>query len=552
MRHLFLCLFLLTLTNVSIGQLELCTDAELSPTAITIFPSSQTLTIDPSWTSDTDYIPPTVPAGAVTVAYWSFTVNVSGYYTIEFETPAVNTILTDVSIGLSDNSGGSACPMDASLTEVYAGLLMTGTPASGGCSFLTMGTTYTLAFAVGQGNEGDVDVTISSSVGATNDDCATTALDISATAASGVDGTTNCATPDAIDFCALASEDHVVYYTYTVDAGITGNRDVRFTFTTNTNTSGTAASGLFFGLFTDCVGTAYTNNPIVGDDPCDPLSGTVTYECVEPGTTLTIAVGSQATEEGDFNILITEDASGVAVNDDCANASILPAGPSCTDISGNGDNTDGCPEISDLGSSCSFSSDLVVWYELTLPSGATGIDFSALSAGAQMALFENDCPTLTLINDCFTGDTGFTGLTDGGTYLLAVSQTFGAEGPVTFTWVPIAIPTNDDCDLATNPDILLETNGTTGCADHEFNTCGVTNTIDDHQVFYIYSNTSGSTVDLEITIEGDVSNGNPASQVSITALAADCSAFTGFYQGALTNSEWCDILGSRNADLAVY
>ena len=407
----------------------------------------------------------------------------------------------------------------------------------------TANTTYYIGVASGNGVDGTFDLTVIGQNPPVNDACAS-AIDVSGTAAFGVDGTTSCATLEANDFCTAASEDHVVYYTYTVDAAITGNRDVTFTFTTNTNTSGTAATGLFFGLFEDCVGTTYVNTPDLVDDPCDALIGTVTYECVEPGTVLTIAVGSEDLTEGDFNIMIVEDDTNVAVNDACENPTVLASGPSCTDIAGAGDNTNGCPEVSDLGSSCIFSSDLVVWYELTLPAGATGIDFSDLSVGAQLALFENDCPTLTLVENCFTIDTEFTSLIDGGTYLLAVSQTFINEGVVTFTWSPQAIPTNDDCSLATNPDIILETAGTTGCADFDFASCLITDAAADHQVFYTYTNTSGSTVDLEITIEGDAINGNAATQVSITALDNDCTAFTGFYPGPLTDSEWCDILGA--------
>jgi len=805
MRSLILSFIFLAITTLSYGQAsELCATAEGAPAMLAPAPSAATtLTIDPAWTANVDgYTPPNF-AGPYTVGYWSFQVNASGYYNINIETPGVNTIVGDLSVALSNNSMGSACPMDASLTEIFSGIPpMMGAPETATCTFFTMGTVYTVALAVANGNEGDVTITLTNAApgstnedcsgasllppgtmttvgnnscsdglvwysytvvnggnvsisvsnaggpnsittpvitqtitaplgcgspdegvtswtclpigtvilfeagddtapieqgdfnidivddltgipnetcadvsatavptcetttltdmatnnttmgacpeaidfdgcgvfnteatvwfafttdglaqtvdievltggagsisGATfvlidgasgcpvgpttvagcqttgslldqavspnttyyiavatnamgtdgtftlnvtpenppaNDDCAMGAIDISSTAATGVNGTTGCASPDVNDFCAVASEDHVVYYTYTVDAGITGNRDVTFAFTANTLTTGTAATGLFFGLFEDCAGTPYTNTPNPGDDPCDALTGTVTYECVEPGTTLTIAVGSADMNEGDFRITITEDNTNVAMNDACANPIALMMGASCTDIDEATDNTNGCPEVSNLGSTCTFSSDLVVWYELTLPAGATGIDFSNLSAGAQLGLFQNDCPTLTIVDDCFTGDTEFMGLIDGGTYLLAVSQTMANEGPVTFTWSPQAIPTNDDCDLGTNPSILSVTNGTTGCADYEVNTCTINDPNNDHQVFYTYTNTTGSNVDLEITVAADGSNGNAATQVSITALEDDCTTFTGFYPAPQSNSEWCDILG---------
>ncbi|MEM9544812.1 MAG: gliding motility-associated C-terminal domain-containing protein [Bacteroidota bacterium] len=422
--------------------------------------------------------------------------------------------------------------------------------AIGGCQtgmmldqVVTPNTTYYIAVATSAGGtDGTFTLTVTPEDPPANDDCTLGAEDITASAATGVDGTTACATSDINDFCAAASEDHVVYYTYTVDASILGNRDVTFTFTTNTNTTGTAATGLFFGLFEDCMGTAVMNTPNPGEDPCDALTGTVTYECVQPATTFTIAVGSEDMTEGDFNIQITESDLNVAINDLCDAPTPLMPGQSCVDIDEATDNTNGCPEVSDLGSTCSFSSDLVVWYSLMLPADATGIDFTDLSAGAQMALFQNDCPTLTIVDDCFTGNIKFTGLTGGNTYLLAVSQTLANEGPVTFTWSPQAIPTNDDCDLGTNPDILLETNGTTGCATYDFNTCSIADPVIDHQVFYTYTNTMGANVDLEITIEQDMTNSNPATQVSITVLDDNCAAFTFFYP-TQAESEWCDILG---------
>ncbi|MEM9546057.1 MAG: SdrD B-like domain-containing protein [Bacteroidota bacterium] len=107
----------------------------------------------------------------------------------------------------------------------------------------------------------------------------------------------------------------------------------------------------------------------------------------------------------------------------------------------------------------------------------------------------------------------------------------------------VQAPSNDNCS-SNNPDILLATSGTTSYADYDVNTCDINDPSNDHQVFYEYVNLTGSNVDLEITLDPNSANGNPASQVSITALQDNCSVFIGFYNGELSNSEWCEVLGS--------
>ncbi|MFT4535298.1 MAG: hypothetical protein ACI9P5_002664, partial [Saprospiraceae bacterium] len=769
MRSLILSLLFVAISVVSYGQDELCLTAEGAPTPLSVFPATQVISIDPLWINDVEYIPPTVPAGALSVAYWSFTVSSSGYYNLDFQTTAGSTIVTDVSIGLSDNSAGSACPMDASVDELYAGLLMIGSTEPGGCTFLSTATTYTMAFAVAQGSEGEVEVSITSATGATNATCATAspmtiigsnpgnndcssglvwysytvvnggtvsltpnvsitgtdisnpvitqtsidgcstfqmdfdwtcipvatvinfqvgddtapieqgnftvdivdvvtgvpnelctdvagapqaltsctplnlaavdnttvgacaelinyggcgvfnteatvwyafttdadiqtldilitstgiglphfvlieddgtngcssapvigcnttgsvvgqiatasttyyigvasgnggdgefdltvtgqnppandgcamAQDISTTsgtpAALGVDGTTTCATPDANDFCTTVSEDHVVYYEYTVDPAILTNRDVIINIVGNAG-GGNAATNMIFGLFEDCVGTAYMN-PVFSGDECDALLGAVTYKCVEPGTVLTIAVGSPNGGEGDFTITITEDATMLAVNDACVGATGLSVGMACVPTLETVPNNGGCPEMDDLGTACLFSSDKTVWHTITLPAGADEIEFSALGTDVQLALFENTCIPLTLLGgDCFTTDMTFAGLTPGGTYLLAASLAGAIEGDMTFTWTPIIPIANDDCDLVNNPALTDGTSvdGTTGCADSDLDFCTIGT--DGHDVFYTYTNPSATaTTNITITINGNTATtGTAATEVSV-------------------------------------
>jgi len=792
MRSLILSLLFATISTFSFAQFELCTDAELAPVNLVLAPSvATTLTINPTWTTNVDlYTPPNFP-GPYTVAYWSFTVDANGYYNINVETPVVNQILTDLSVALSDNSLGSACPVDASLSEIYSGIPpLVGAPDNVTCTFFTAGTIYTIALAVASGNEGDVIISVADGVGATNedcagassptadgdignnscsdglvwysytvinggsvtvgtsiastgneisapvltqtsidncvtfqatttwtclapgtvinmeigdatapieqgdfviditdlatgipnelctdaipqaliscvplnlaaidnttigacqelidyggcgvfnaeatvwyafttdadvqtlditiipiggtgiglphfvlieddgtngcnsvpvigcnttgstvgqgatgsttyyigvasgnatdgtfdltvtgqnpptnDDCATGALDISLGTADpadmGVNGTTSCATPDANDFCALVSEDHVVYYEYTVDPAILTNRDVIITIQGDAM-NGNAATSAIFGLFTDCLGTAYMN-PAFSGDACDALTSAVTYKCVEPGTVLTIAVGSANGGEGDFTITVTEDDTNVAVNDACADATGLSVGMACVATVETVPNNGGCPEVNDLTTTCLYSSDKTVWHTITLPAGADELEFTDLGTDVQLALFENMCIPLTLLGgDCFTGDMTFTGLTAGGTYLLAASLAGAIEGDMTFTWTPIIPISNDDCDAINNPALTDATSvdGTTGCADSDLDFCTIGT--DGHDVFYTYTNNTGANTNITITINGNTSTtGTEAMDVSV-----------GIYEDCLTTmyaANECNTLGT--------
>ncbi|MGK0313936.1 MAG: gliding motility-associated-like protein [Saprospiraceae bacterium] len=441
----------------------------------------------------------------------------------------------DVSPGFSFVviDGTAGCPVGAA---TLAGCQITGSLVG---QVVLPNTTYYIAVATNAGGtDGTFLLTVTPQNPPTNDDCTTGALDISLASANpanvGVSGTTTCATPDANDFCTTVSEDHVVYYEYTVDPAILTNRDVIITIV---GSGGNAATNMIFGLFEDCIGTAYTN-PVFSGDECDVLNGgAVTYKCVEPGTVLTIAVGSPNLSEGDFTITITEDATMLAVNDACADATGLSVGMACVPTLETVPNDGGCPEMDDLGTSCLFSSDKTVWHTITLPAGADEIEFTALGTDVQLALFENTCIPLTLLGgDCFTADMTFTGLTPGGTYLLAASLAGAIEGDMTFTWTPIIPITNEDCDVLTNPVLtdLALLNGTTGCADSDLDFCGTG--ADGHDVYYTYTNMTSANTNITITINGNIlTTGTAATEVSV-----------GIYEDCLTTmyaANECNTLG---------
>ena len=167
-----------------------------------------------------------------------------------------------------------------------------------------------------------------------------TAEDISATAASGVTGTTACATPPAINYCSLGTTDsHVVYYEYTVASTINTDLSIEI------EGSGTATTDISIALYEDCAGTTYDNPETSLADGCTTLGVPLNYECVTPGTVLTIAVGSPEGSEGEFTITILEDNSETPINDGCIDAETINFGADCVFETVTTNNTGSCPEI---------------------------------------------------------------------------------------------------------------------------------------------------------------------------------------------------------------
>ncbi len=352
-------------------------------------------------------------------------------------------------------------------------------------------------------DEGAFSFNLLSVVPAANDMCVT-AEDISATAASGVIGTTACATPPAINYCSLGTTDsHVVYYEYTVASTI--NTDL----TIEIVGSGTATTDISIALYEDCAGTTYDNPETSLADGCTTLGVPLNYECVTPGTVLTIAVGSPEGSEGEFTITILEDNSETPINDGCIDAETINFGADCVFETVTTNNTGACPEITpfDILSSCDLDQDAVIWFSAELPANGVGFEFSNLGAGEYVAVFSGDCTSPSLEDDCLTTAGQIIDLTPG-TYLIAVALDAAAEGAIEFDIKTITPPDNDDCASA---EILADgttVQGTTLCATSDDNVCSLDNT--SHVVYYSYTVTSTSNTDLTIvtglTGAGDASD----------------------------------------------
>ncbi len=415
---------------------------------------------------------------------------------------------------------------------------------------LVAGSTYNLA--VSSTVEGDINFEILAIVPPANDDCVNA---IALTDATLQDGTTGCATPHDVGFCSLnTTDDHVVYYTYEYDNTNTKSTDLTFSFTDNTNTIGTAATGLQVELYEDCANTAY-DYTVTSGDLCDALTGDIIIECVAPGTTITIAVGSPEGSEGDFDITVTSNNSSIPDNDLCLDPVVITLDGDCdwTDVMTN--NADACVESGD--GNCNFDAEATVWMQVVLPANAVGFEFQGLDGNTSIGLFSDaDCTEAndylgTQIGNCVQADGDQVlqadGLTPGNTYNLAVSST--VEGDINFEILAIVPPANDICNpdaevIPGSPNTPTSVEGTTLCATSDANfTCAGGAT--DHVVYYEYT-TDNVYSDVTISaITSTATTGTAAVSLGVNVWA-DCTG-AGFTP-PLSDNEECDVL---NNDLEI-
>ncbi len=270
-----------------------------------------------------------------------------------------------------------------------------------------------------------------------------------ATDAVAVTGTTTCGLAPTAGFCnANGANDHVVWYSYTVPALAT-SANLTFTYA---GAGAAPATDLGLNIFDACGGTSLMTS-------CNS-SGDV-LNCVAPGSTIFIAVGSVNNSEGDFTLTITADNTGIPANDLCSAPIDISPAADCSWETVNGDNTDACPESFNAG--CNQTNDPTTWYSITLPANAVGIDIRNVN-NANIEVFDNDCadPAVGPSNPqgCQSGDS-FIALTGGNTYLISVTNSGAAFDFELRTKVP---PANDDCANAVSLALSTSIAGTTECA----------------------------------------------------------------------------------------
>ena len=115
-----------------------------------------------------------------------------------------------------------------------------------------------------------------------------------------------------------------MYYEYTVASTINTDLSIEI------EGSGTATTDISIALYEDCAGTTYDNPETSLADGCTTLGVPLNYECVTPGTVLTIAVGSPEGSEGEFTITINEDNTGTPLNDGICDAEEIVIAANCT------------------------------------------------------------------------------------------------------------------------------------------------------------------------------------------------------------------------------
>ncbi len=361
-----------------------------------------------------------------------------------------------------------------------------------------------------------------------------------------VNGSNGCAPAFTTSYCGLSTTtSHTVFYKYTVPAGNTTNVDLEFTINPNTATTGTAATNdINIGLFTDCAGTVY-NASVATGDLCTALGNTVKIECVAPGTVLNIAVGSSDGNEGDFSITVNETNVGIPTNDLCVAPIVINFSANCDFTNVNGNSLNACPETVS-GGACDLLNFPTVWYRATLPAGGVGFGFTGLSAGLNLAIFQDNCPTLTQVGTCITSPVDVTtGFTAGSSYLIGVRNT-DPGAPLNFQIKTIVPPANDLCANAVALSDNTPVNGTTACAT-PFNVsyCGLSTTTS-HTVFYSYTVPSGNTTNtnLEFTITPNTATTGNAAQNDINiGLFTNCGG-TVYNASVESPGNLCTALGS--------
>jgi len=360
-----------------------------------------------------------------------------------------------------------------------------------------------------------------------------------------LDGTTACATPDPISFCGLSTtDDHVVYYTYTVPAG--NNGDLTISIATGTGVTGDAAGAISMAVWTDCTGaTDFTiDNPPAADNRCAMLDNNLEFSCIEPGTEITIAVGSPDMSEGDFQITVDWDDSMTPDNDACDMAEVVTITADCAWQTITGDNTGACPEDF-AGSACDFDGDNVVWYSVELGAGGTGFEFRMFGTDTYVGVFDNDCDNLTLAggSDCFDTDGQLLGLTPG-TYLIGVGLAGMAEGSYNFDIKTVVPPANDMCipDAENIPD-GNPVEGTTKCATPWTNDICNVSMDNGHVVYYTYTVQSTINTDLAILIAGSTNTTGEATTDASIAVWTDCNGTDYTLDNPIVNGDPCSTLG---------
>lgn len=293
----------------------------------------------------------------------------------------------------------SSCTTDGSLADL---------PVTGS-------TTYNLVISGQAGAEGPFNIEITEKSNAPLNDICTGAFPVNL--GSNANLTNLCANEEQLE-CTGTQNEASVWYSYSIPAGVES-----LTITTN------LAGGVIQVLEDDCNTLL---NGVTGS-----CTATLTIDC-PVAQDIRIFMSSSVANSGTFTLTLTQ-VNTTAPNDLCANATDIADNPICEFFTVPGSTTVGaCPEqFTVAGCAFDYSTESVVWYEFTPPTGVTSVEIENISANTNLTIFTS-CPnpsaTILAGGNCLSG-AGTNGtpilVTAGVTYYIAIGVS-GTEGPVDF------------------------------------------------------------------------------------------------------------------------
>ena len=169
-----------------------------------------------------------------------------------------------------------------------------------------------------------------------------------------------------------------------------------------------------------------------------PDEGVTAWTCLPPGTDILFEAGDDTDpiEQGDFNIDIVDNATGIP-NETCADVTATPvATPSCettTLTDGTNNTTMGaCPEAFDFDACGIFNIEATVWFAFTTDALAQTVDIEVLNGsitGSAFVLIDGTtgCPMgSTTVAGCqTTGTLDNQAILPNTTYYIAVATAMG-------------------------------------------------------------------------------------------------------------------------------
>ncbi len=275
--------------------------------------------------------------------------------------------------------------------------------------------------------------------------------------------TNDCATQDNTP-CTGTINEASVWYNYTIPVGVK-----TLTFTSS-------SPNHFIKIYQNDCSTAISG----------ACANMVTLNCPAPQT-VKVFVSSTTANDGIFSLNIASVAT-TAVNDLCANATVIPSTPSCQFLPAPVTTTVGaCPEsFTVAGCALNYSNEDVVWYQFTTPAGTVSVDFNSITANAYLSIFPSCASTTPIASGgCISGSTSSSiPVSANTTYFIAIGIS-GSTGAVGFNIKYNTPPANDACANA----IAVVTGNNAGltndCATQDLTPCA--GAINEASVWYSYT-----------------------------------------------------------------